>query len=243
MGIYDMIGNNAVREGIGSLVPQWVQKSLSRKVVPDGYSPIKHSLPEDVFLVGYPKSGTTWFQNLVAGIVYGMDPRYLLRDGRDVMVSYFHFIEALERKKLDFLEFIDGGVSSRPCLWHAHVDAWTRNPFGARILVIKYEDLLEDPVPELERFCDFTGIRRAPGFLEDVAEAARFCNLRQKEVTLGVSRPDVWPADKFFFRRGIAGSHRDEMPARVLEKFLQQAGQTLRRHNYSLNETACAATS
>ena len=30
---------------------------------------------EDIFIVGYPKSGNTWFQNLVVGAVYGMDPR------------------------------------------------------------------------------------------------------------------------------------------------------------------------
>lgn len=31
----------------------------------------------DVFLVGYPKSGNTWLQNLVAGLIYGIDTQYL----------------------------------------------------------------------------------------------------------------------------------------------------------------------
>src|SRR5579871_1431411 len=100
--------------------------------------PISESRPEDVFIAGYPKSGNTWVQNLLVGVVYGAAPSrvpdtlvqdlvpdvhsrswyrrygrlmffkthhlprpeyrrvvYLLRDGRDVMVSYWHHREAL----------------------------------------------------------------------------------------------------------------------------------------------------
>ena len=34
---------------------------------------IEDILPEDIVVVGYPKSGNTWFQFLVAGAVYGVD--------------------------------------------------------------------------------------------------------------------------------------------------------------------------
>ena len=37
-------------------------------------TPIWETNPEDVFIVGYPKSGHTWLQNLVSGAVYGVDP-------------------------------------------------------------------------------------------------------------------------------------------------------------------------
>jgi hypothetical protein len=32
--------------------------------------------PSDVFIVGYMKSGTTWFRNLTAGVVYGLNSEY-----------------------------------------------------------------------------------------------------------------------------------------------------------------------
>jgi hypothetical protein len=92
----------------------------------------------DIYLVGYPKSGITWLQNLICSAVYGTHsfytpdsvvqqlipdiyvrkyyrrfrdaclfkshelPRpeyrrviYILRDGRDVMISYQHYLSAL----------------------------------------------------------------------------------------------------------------------------------------------------
>src|SRR5687768_13824154 len=99
-------------------------------------TPIKETKAEDVFIVGYPKSGNTWLQNLAGAVVYGVLPEfappalmhlelvpdvhqkqfykrystpmffkshhlprpeyrkvvYVLRDGRDVMVSYFQFL-------------------------------------------------------------------------------------------------------------------------------------------------------
>src|SRR5687767_15231360 len=111
----------------------------------NGLQPIRETSAADVFICGYPRSGNTWFQNLLAGVVHGVDPEfahdsliqdlvpdvhykrfykrygphayfkshalpepsyrrvvYLLRDGRDVMVSYHHFLTALQGP-IDFL--------------------------------------------------------------------------------------------------------------------------------------------
>jgi Sulfotransferase domain len=254
---------------------------LKRDRAPKGYTHINHFQPEDVFIVGYPKSGNTWFQHLVSGVVYGVDARtsppllandlvpdvhlntfyrrystpmffkshslpradyrrvvYLLRDGRDAMVSYFHYLQALRGAKLDFLELVTAGAPEIPCKWHQHVEAWLQNPHDARMLVIKYEDLLSQPVEQLERFCRFIHLDRERNQLKAVAEAAQFRNLRAKEASLGLGRPGVWPADKFFFRRGVVGSHLDEMPGDVLRAFMSEASDTLRRNGYPTGEFA-----
>ena len=254
---------------------EWRRGRRASRVFLRGLTHVSEFLPEDVFIVGYPKSGHTWFQNLVACVVHGVNPRssppllandlvpdvhfngyyrrystpmffkshdlprpdyrrvvYLLRDGRDAMVSYFHYLEAVGRKKLDFLELITSRKPLTPCKWHEHVEAWGQNPFGAQILTIKYEDLLEEPVEQLERFCQFIDRPKERAVLAEAAEATKFSNLRDKEARLGWGRPELWPADKFFFRRGVAGCYKDEMPPEVLGAFLGEAADTLHRHGY-----------
>jgi hypothetical protein len=243
-------------------------------------TPITRFLPEDIFVVGYPKSGNTWFQYLVSGVVHGVDPRmapgalvhdlvpdlaynkyyrryatpmyfkshalpraeyrrvvYLLRDGRDAMVSYRHYRSLIDGVDHDFLQFVSPENGLYPCHWAEHVNAWMQNPYRAHMLVIRYEDLLRDPVTELQRFCNFAGISRDRDHLIAIASAASFRNLRDKEKHMGFGRPDhKFPPGKFFFRRGVAGSYKDEMPPQVLEKFLEHAASTLQRSGYACGE-------
>jgi hypothetical protein len=236
--------------------------------------PITDFHSDDIFIVGYPKSGNTWMQNLVAGLVYGVDPGYapdsliqdlvpgvhhrayykryispmffnshnlpvreykrviyLIRDGRDVMVSYFHYNRALRGTEVNFLKMVKEGEGLFPCKWHEHVEAWINNPYNAEMLLIKYEDLKKDPVNELERLCKFTGIIRDKALLNRVAAGTSFERMRLKEVQYGIDDPRL-PKDKFFTRRGEIGSYKDEMPQDVLESFLSEAGRTLRKLGY-----------
>ncbi|MFV0445599.1 MAG: sulfotransferase domain-containing protein, partial [Planctomycetaceae bacterium] len=125
----------------------WPGSNKSMRYPKDGFMaennllPIEQTQPHDIFLCGFPRSGHTWFQNLMAGAVFGFDPEfahdtliqdlipdvhykthykrygetayfkshqlpdrrirrvvYLLRDGRDAMTSYYHFLQALQDK-------------------------------------------------------------------------------------------------------------------------------------------------
>ncbi|MGI8965867.1 MAG: sulfotransferase domain-containing protein [Limisphaerales bacterium] len=157
---------------------------------------------------------------------------YLLRDGRDVMVSYFHYLLALG-KEVDFLQLVQTGDGLFPSKWHEHVEAWLANPFNASMMIIKYEDLQKNAVRELQRICFFLGVHRRKSFLKDMARSASFHKLREKEATVGMgtSNPN-WRPDKFFFRRGKVGSFKDEMPETVLTAFLQEAESTLKKTGY-----------
>jgi len=157
---------------------------------------------------------------------------YILRDGRDAIVSNFHHLAAVRGKEVDFLKVVQSTVSLFPhCKWHEHVEAWLANPYQAQMLVIRYEDLKKDAVQELRRFCQFAGVERDDAFLATMAQKAAFNKMRQKEALLGRGNPN-WPRDKFFVRRGEIGSYKDEMPPEVLEIFLNEAGETLRKLGY-----------
>jgi hypothetical protein len=238
----------------------------------NGLRPIDDTQPDDLFVCAYPRSGITWFQNIVAGVVFGVDPEYahdsliqdlvpavnykqfykrygpvaffkshflpqtqyrrvvyLLRDGRDVMVSYYHYLTAMHGKQ-DFLRLVQGhGLS--PCHWHEHVEQWLANPHGADILVIRYEQLQAATARELRRLCDFARLERSDAHLEHIAAKASFAIAREKERQQGWDN-QKWPREHAFIRRGAIGSHKDEMSPEVLAAFLNIAGPTLAKLGY-----------
>lgn len=235
---------------------------------------ISETLENDVFIVGYPKSGNTWVQNLVASIVYGLDaskapdsliqdlvpdihykhyyrryqtpmffkshhlPKseykrviYLLRDGRDVMVSYFNFLKTLKNQEIDFFKIVHG-ENLFPCKWHEHLEAWLSNPYNAKIIFISYENLYGDPINELKKLCEFIELEIDSVSLEKIIQNTSFETMRNKESKWGMYHSQ-WPKDTFFTRRGKIGSYKDEMPSEVLEAFLVEASGTLEKLGYS----------
>jgi hypothetical protein len=158
---------------------------------------------------------------------------YLLRDGRDVMVSLYHHRRALKGdEKVDFLRMVRDGEGLYPCKWHEHVQRWKANPFRADMITVRYEDLLADGVTELQRVCEFIGIERDRPALEAAVTNARFEQMKELESRFGSRIGATWTPDKPFVRRGEAGSFRDEMPPEVLSAFMVDAEDTLRETGY-----------
>lgn len=229
--------------------------------------------PNDIFIAGYPKSGNTWMQHLIASAFFGLDlefapdallqelvvdvhrvqfykrfttptffkthdlPKpehrrviYLLRDGRDVMVSYYHHLQALNGE-VDFLKMVETGEGLYPGKWQEHVSQWLKNPYGAKIMLLRYEDLQKDAVKELRRVCEFVGIQRDDAELDRAAKKSSFSNMQKREKQLGWANTQ-WPKEKMFVRRGKVGSHEDEMPAAVRASFLRDAGECLKQTGY-----------
>jgi hypothetical protein len=87
---------------------------------------------------------------------------YLVRDGRDVAVSYYYTRIRRGKFEGDFASFLrlflGGGVDGYGP-WHHHVESWLASPLqeNGSLLVLKYEDLLTDPVQGLGRVMEFLG--------------------------------------------------------------------------------------
>jgi|ERR1017187_1626423 hypothetical protein len=241
---------------------------------PEGFVPMGSYQPDDLFIIGFPKSGHTWTQNLIAEALYGFSAEttpdkliqdlvpdihyrkyykryhspmffkahalpapefrrviYLLRDGRDAIVSYLHHLEAIERRNMDFLHLVKTGEGLFPCKWHEHVGRWQANPFQASMLVVRYENLIQDTVQQLGRMLSFAGIERSSAQLEAAVRRSSFSSMQEREKQSGLENSQ-WPKDRLFVRRGKVGSFQDEMPTEVQQAFLLEAAPMMNQLGY-----------
>jgi len=237
---------------------------------------IDNFLPQDIFIVGYPKSGNTWMQSLISGLIYGIDTRYLpdklaqeivpdvharkiykrfgninffkshhlpkpeyknviylVRDGRDALVSYFHFNMKLGIQT-SLEEMVKEGKGLYPSKWHEHVEAWLQNPYKSNMLIVKYEDLLKNAVYELQRVCEFINIERDTDLIERVVKGNDFANMKKKAEKYGGLGHKNWLNEKGkdFFRSGKSGTYKNDLPDHLIEYINHEAEYALRYFNY-----------
>ncbi len=144
----------------------------------------------------------------------GIDTKsiYIIRDGRDALVSYAHMHAELDDSKTGngydwWLKYLTEGKFAKPFgNWADHVKLVS----SVCDSVIRYEDMNEKTIlEELKRI----GITCKLGIIQTFDELAT-----------------QW--GNAFYRRGIIGSHKDEMPPELIEEFNERWGDTLRQFNY-----------
>jgi hypothetical protein len=97
---------------------------------------------------------------------------YLVRDGRDVSVSYYDWCRrnGLYAGRFEgFLPLFLGGRLEGYGAWHEHVRSWLGSaPARANaLLVVRYEDLLEAPAEGLAQVAEFLGLDADREQIED----------------------------------------------------------------------------
>jgi hypothetical protein len=154
----------------------------------------------------------------------------LVRDGRDALISYAHFVRAHERAMAEgrgFDEVLRLLIESRDHFggWSGNVRAWYERPGRGRTTWLRYEDLIREPLRALEAAMGRLGVPlRAPA-----ASMADFAELHRR-----------WPE---FFRRGKVGAWRDEMREELHRLFWQHHGEAMGWFGYrDRAEGACRTT-
>jgi hypothetical protein len=146
----------------------------------------------------------------------------IVRDGRDAVVSYAHFLrqydpesvvglsweEVLEKVVIGDVEY--GG-------WSHHVDSWS-NRVSPTIL-LRYEDLLDRPFPLLASALDALDVSANP----TGERPPEFSELHEQV-------PE-------FFRKGTAGSWMEEMSPQLAELFMLHHETTMWSMGYTTDIT------
>lgn len=165
---------------------------------------------------------------------------YLVRDPRDVAVSYTH-----HKGHGDFERTVKGlnsptqslGGYGRPQLrqwtygWSGHYRSW-HDQQDIPVLTVRYEDMLADTARELGRMAQFLGLPTAddPALLAAAVDASRFDRLQSLETQQGFSeRPE---ASRSFFRSGKAGEGRSVLPEALQHEICDAHGALMAELGY-----------
>lgn len=181
-----------------------------------------------------------------------LDPAYepfgrpivaLIRDGRDIALSLLSSMQTFEAARYrevkgatvsEYLpRFLEGwGSSVGP--WHEHtaraLDAADARP--DEVLVVRYEDLRNEPTMLISRILEFVGLDIPPERVEHAVAANTMGRMRSKEKASKTMAAHGQPPGTFV-RKGVAGGWKEEFSEADRELFASVAGPVLLRAGYA----------
>jgi len=189
--------------------------------------------PVDADYADYPVVKTHLLPDELVPSARSIPAVYLVRDGRDCVVSLAHYRKQLLAPESDFevnlQEAIEAAEGSHFGGWSEHVRQWS----ARASLILRFEDLIVDPIGCVERIRPWLDlpeprVDRLPGFGD----------LKSKDFKYGSgvqhgfdpAAREHWRTAKF--RRGRTGAWRDELPERLHLEFLHLHGTELIRQGY-----------
>lgn len=158
---------------------------------------------------------------------------YLVRDGRDALVSIAHHRKDIVAPGSDFemnlQEAIIAAEGSFFGGWSHNVACWLQRA----AIVIRFEELIADPIACVERLRPILDLPEP-----QVEKLPTFQDLKTKPMPYGSGRRHRFPLTEqakrrqFFFRRGKVGAWREEMPYALYCLFWKRHGDIMQQLGY-----------
>ena len=191
-----------------------------------------HDLPSAVYWQGKHE------REFALAMIENSPTIYVHRDGRDVMVSLYHYMKSFREdfSDLSFSDFIrmdnelDGEpVMSRPAYWAHHVETWLKHP---NTISIAYESLETDYEATIKKMANFLNIK-----LNNTLQTVDLYRPKQNQpITtrllkkIGLRRGKVSTA--VAPRKGKSGDWRNHFSEDDLGFFMIKAGDMMRQLGY-----------
>ncbi|MBI5463208.1 MAG: sulfotransferase domain-containing protein [Gammaproteobacteria bacterium] len=196
------------------------------------------------------------FINLTAGFIY------IVRNPLDIVASAVNYeflkkaapADAGDRQKArdqyvqDFIAHgaVPGWIEARWGTWDDNVRsyAFDKHPFPG--LVLKYEDLVREPLAQLTRIVDFLGYRTDAQTLQNAVDASSFDNMRRiEDQEVKESKPGFFSRESStegldagfrFMSRGKPGGSKITLTDSERAQLLDRFGPTMERLGYPVHE-------
>lgn len=157
---------------------------------------------------------------------------YLVRDPRDVMVSYYWFQKTLGNFHGSSSKLIRSpmfGISA----WCRHVQSFVeKTPASVSIDFVRYEDLKSEPEKLLKRLYKLIGYTIPNDILSECIKLCSFENMRELEEFYNYGG-DMRFADFKFMRRGQVESYKSELSTEDISFINKTASRWMSIFRYS----------
>ncbi len=142
---------------------------------------------------------------------------YIVRDGRDVYLSYYHYLKNSFTQNLSFKEFLESDNIPQG-RWSEHIESWILNQHNnINLKLIKYEDLQHDPFSLFSEMVEFAGFEVHKERIEMAIQNSSFKQMKSIEQQYGKKARKNTP--EIFVRKGISNQWKQEFGKEELEIF------------------------
>jgi len=152
---------------------------------------------------------------------------YLIRDPRDVYVSYYFYLKNKLPENTTFKEFLRK-KDLYPSRWQTHVESWLDKP---NTLILKYEDLLAEPVQKVSEIVDFVGFNFSHEEIAAAVEKSTVKKMQEVEEKFGRRANEEDNCEKFV-RKGEKGDWKNHFDDEDLAFLIAEAGLTMKKCDY-----------
>ncbi len=161
---------------------------------------------------------------------------YIIRDGRDALCSMAHHRKDIIAPGSDYYENLKAAILAEKGSffggWSENVRRWTERAS----LLIRYEDLLSDPIGQAERLRAIMDLpepdpEKMPSFREMKFGMPKYGSGRDRPIT----EDEMKDLARKNFRKGKAGSWKEEMPEDLFDLFWSMHGETMESLGYQYN--------
>lgn len=159
---------------------------------------------------------------------------YVVRDGRDAIVSLYHYATIRAGQEMAFPEWFDL-YSARHFgpRWDNHVESWLvrgKEHLGKELLIVRFEELKKEPVAGLEKIAGFLGLPHGQEMVSHAVDMARTEKAREREKK---ERGEIADPNASFYRGGKTGQWQEYLTGPIYDRFMEMSATALRLAGYS----------
>lgn len=133
---------------------------------------------------------------------------YIVRDGRDVYISYFHYLKQSLAPNCSLQDFMVNNTSPFGS-WSDHIKSWldAKHRNESNFLLVRYEDLLQDTYASFKKMAKFAGFDVSSAAIASAVGNSNFVHMQNIERKYGRKYSND-SADSFV-RRGESGEWKE----------------------------------